>query len=235
METHPPLRAITTIVYEDDARMIRHELGLTNYRLSVAWPRIIPDGTGAVNETGLDFYDRLIDSLLREGVTPWVTLFHWDLPQRLEDDNGWLNRRTVDAFRVYAETVVKRLGDRVNHWFTLNEMPCFIGLGYETGIHAPGRNESAKLVNQGYHHALLAHGHAVAAVREFGGRNAQVGLVHNPPTPLPLTETEADIAAARLNYKLVNDQLMAPIFQGEYSRSSSNAPARMHHKSKTAT
>jgi beta-glucosidase len=204
--------------YKDDARMIHQDLGLSNYRLSVAWPRIIPNGTGAVNEKGLDFYDRLIDSLLRESVTPWVTLFHWDLPQLLEDDNGWLNRRTVDAFRVYAETVVKRLGDRVHHWFTLNEIPCFIGLGYDTGIHAPGRHESAKLVNQGYHHALLAHGHAVAAIREFGGRNAQVGLVHNPPTPLPLTETEADIAATRLDYKLVNDQLMAPIFQGEYSK-----------------
>ncbi len=202
--------------YEQDAAMMRHDLGVRHYRLSVAWPRIIANGTGAVNDKGLDFYDRLIDALLKEGITPWVTLFHWDLPQVLEDQNGWLNRATVDAFRVYAETVVKRLSDRVHNWFTLNEMPCFIGLGYETGIHAPGRKESARLVNQGYHHALLAHGHAVQAVREHGGRKARVGLVHNPPTPLPLTETDADIRAAQENYSALNGQLMAPVFLGKY-------------------
>ncbi len=202
--------------YEEDAAMIREQLGLRHYRLSVAWPRIFPEGTGAVNEKGLDFYDRLIDSLLKNGVTPWVTLFHWDLPQALEDQNGWLNRNTVDAFRIYAETVVKRLGDRIENWFTLNEMPCFIGMGYGSGVHAPGRRENAQLVNQGYHHALLAHGHAVSAVRELGAKGARVGLVHNPKIPLPLTETAADITAAQADYHLHNGQLMGPVFRGEY-------------------
>jgi beta-glucosidase len=201
--------------YESDAAMMR-ELGISNYRLSVAWPRIYPQGVGVVNEAGLDFYDRVIDALLAKGVTPWVTLFHWDLPQALEDEGGWMNRATVNAFRPYAETVVKRLSDRVQHWFTLNEMPCFIGMGYGSGEHAPGRRENRQLVHQAYHHALLAHGHAVAAVREFGGSKAQVGVVNNPSTPLPVTETETDIAAARAVYEASNGYLMAPLFRGQY-------------------
>jgi beta-glucosidase len=202
--------------YEEDAALMR-ELGVTNYRLSVAWPRIYPQGNGVLNEKGLEFYDRLIDTFLEYGITPWVTLFHWDLPQALEDNGGWLNRETVDAFAPYAQTLVKRLSDRVQRWFTLNEMPCFIGMGYGTGEHAPGRKENRKAVNQAYHHALLAHGHGVAAVREFGGANAQVGIVHNPSTPLPVIETEEHIAAARAVYELSNGQLMGPLFQGEYS------------------
>lgn len=214
--------------FADDAAMMR-ELGFSNYRLSIAWPRVFPQGRGAENQAGLDFYDRLINAFLERDITPWVTLFHWDLPQTLEDENGWLNRSTVDAFAAYAQIVVKRLGDRVDNWFTLNEMPCFIGLGYETGTHAPGRQENAGLVNQGYHHALLAHGHAVRAVREFGGPKARVGLVHNPPTPLPVTETASDIAAARAEYERVNGQLMAPVFLGHYpedflSRAGQDAP-----------
>ena len=200
--------------YEADADLMA-ELGFKNYRLSIAWPRILPDGTGAVNEKGLEFYDRLIDALIQRGITPWVTLFHWDLPQKLEDENGWLNRKTVDAFATYADIVTKRLGDRVKHWFTLNEMPCFIGLSYETGIHAPGRKESPKLVNQAYHHAMLAHGHAVQAVRR-NVPDAIVGLVHNPPTPIPVIETEEHIAAARENYERINGQLMGPVLRGAY-------------------
>ncbi len=200
--------------YEADADLMA-SLGWNNYRLSVAWPRIIPDGTGAINQAGLDFYDRLIDAFLARNVTPWVTLFHWDLPQKLEDENGWLNRKTVDAFSVYADAVTKLLGDRVKNWFTLNEMPCFVGLGYETGIHAPGRTEAKRLVNQGYHHALLAHGRAVQIVRA-NVPNSSVGLVHNPPTPIPVIETEEHIQAAKENYEAVNGPLMAPIFKGEY-------------------
>ncbi len=202
--------------YKEDAYLIRHHLGVQNYRLSVAWPRILPDGTGQINEKGLDFYDRLIDALLAENITPWVTLYHWDLPQKLEDANGWLNRDTVWAFRNFAEIVVRRLSDRVQNWFTLNELPCCIGLSYGRGIHAPGRTESAQLVNQGYHHALLAHGHAVQVVREFGGKNAHVGIVNNPATPLPLTETKDDIEAARIEDRALNGQLMEPLYKGQY-------------------
>lgn len=197
---------------------LMQRLGIRHYRLSIAWPRVIPDGTGILNDSGLDFYDRLIDELLARGITPWVTLFHWDLPQVLESRGGWLARGTAEAFRPYAEAVVKRLGDRVRRWFTVNEMPCFIGNGYGNGTFAPGRRESRQLVNQGYHHALLAHGYGVAAVRDWGGAGAQVGLVHNhlPAPPIPVSETEPDINAARLEYERTNRQLMGPIFLGHY-------------------
>jgi beta-glucosidase len=203
--------------YAEDVALIER-LGIRHYRLSVTWPRVVPEGDGAVNGRGLDFYDRLIDALLARGVTPWVTLFHWDLPQALEDRGGWPVRATADAFGPYAEAVVRRLGDRVRHWFTLNEMPCFIGKGYGDGYFAPGRREGARVLNQAYHHALLAHGHGVAAVRAFGGPEARVGLVHNhlPPPQIPVAETEADIAAARAEYERTNRHLMGPVFLGRY-------------------
>ena len=201
-------------LYESDADLMK-QLGWRNYRLSIAWPRVFPDGTGQINPAGLEFYDRLIDAFLAREITPWATLFHWDLPQKLEDENGWLNRATVDAFAVYADAVTKRLGDRVKNWFTLNEMPCFIGLGYEIGIHAPGRQETKQLVNQGYHHALLAHGRAVEIVRA-NVPDARVGLVHNPPTPIPVIETAEHIEAAKINYERVNGPLMMPVFGGRY-------------------
>ena len=203
--------------YEADAALLR-QLGIGHYRLSVAWPRVFPQGVGRLNPQGLDFYDRLIDALLAHGVTPWVTLFHWDLPQALEDQGGWLVRSTADAFVPYAEAVVKRLGDRVTRWFTLNEMPCFIGNGYGNGSFAPGLQVGAKRLNQAYHHALLAHGHGVAVVRALGKTGSTVGLVHNhlPPPQIPVTETAADLAAARALYERTNAQLMGPVFQGRY-------------------
>jgi beta-glucosidase len=203
--------------YQADAELMR-ELGVRHYRLSIAWPRVIPDGDGPINERGLAFYDRLIDTLLAHDVTPWVTLFHWDLPQTLEDRGGWLNRSTAEAFGKYAEIVIRRIGDRVKSWFTVNEIPCFIGKGYGDGYFAPGRRVSSKELNQAYHHALLAHGRALAAVRALGGPGARVGLVHNhlPPPQIPVTETETDIAAARAEYERTNRHLMAPIFRGAY-------------------
>jgi beta-glucosidase len=204
--------------YEADADLIAG-LGIRDYRLSVAWPRVRPGGDGPLNPKGLDFYDRLIDALLARHIRPWITLFHWDLPQSLEDRGGWPVRATPDAFVGYAEAVVKRLADRVKDWFTVNEIPCFVGNGYDNGYFAPGRREPRGVVNQAYHHALLAHGHAVAAVREFGGAGARVGLVQNhlPAPQIPLTETEADIAAARAEYERTNCQLMAPVFLGRYT------------------
>jgi beta-glucosidase len=193
-------------------------LGIQHYRLSVAWPRVLPTGDGAINTRGLDFYSRLIDALLERNVTPWVTLFHWDLPQALDERGGWLVRDTVDAFGHYADLVVKRLGDRVTHWFTVNEIPCFIGNGYGNGYFAPGKRVAARDLNQGYHHALLAHARGVEAVRSFGKPGSHVGLVHNhlPAPPIPVTETEADIAAARAEYERTNGQLMGPVFLGHY-------------------
>jgi beta-glucosidase len=204
--------------YEADADLIA-SLGIRHYRLSIAWPRVVPGGVGPVNEKALSFYDRLIDALLARHIRPWVTLFHWDLPQCLEDQGGWPFRATADAFRGYAEAVVKRLADRVENWFTVNEIPCFIGNGYDNGSFAPGRTEPKRVVNQAYHHALLAHGHAVRAVREFGRAGSRVGLVHNhlPAPQIPVIETEADIVAARTLYERTNRQLMGPVFLGHYS------------------
>jgi len=206
--------------YEEDADLMAR-LGLRHYRLSVAWPRVFPGGDGAINPAGLGYYDRVVDALIARGIRPWVTLFHWDLPQALEDRGGWLARSTVEAFRNFAEAVVGRLGDRVKDWFTVNEIPCFIGNGYGNGTFAPGRREDARGLNQAYHHGLLAHGHAVAAVRARGGSGGRVGLVHNhlPPPQIPVTETDDDIAAARAQYERTNRQLMGPVFLGHYPES----------------
>jgi len=202
--------------YREDVALLRR-FGVANYRLSIAWPRIVPGGDGAPNPKGFDFYDRLLDALLEAGITPWVTLYHWDLPQALEDRGGWRVRSTPQAFAKYAQLVVQRFGDRVKNWMTLNEILRFVSCGYGYGCDAPGAQESAAVVNQIYHHTLLAHGYAVEAVREYGGKNARVGLVHNPPTPVPVTETPADIAAARAEYTRQTDQLMGPLFLGTYT------------------
>jgi beta-glucosidase len=204
--------------YREDIALLA-QLGISNYRLSVAWPRIFPEGDGAPNPEGLDFYDRLMDALLEAEITPWVTLYHWDLPQALEDRGGWRNRATPRAFAQFARLVVQRLGDRVKNWMSLNEILRFVPCGYAYGCDAPGVKEPAGVVNQIFHHALLAHGYSVEAVREFGGNHARIGLVHNPPTPVPVTETEADIAAARAEYKKGTEQLMGPVFLGSYTTS----------------
>lgn len=202
--------------YREDIALLRR-LGARHYRLSLAWPRLFPHGDGALNPKGLDFYQRLIDALLDAGITPWVTLFHWDLPQALEDHGGWRVRATPDAFARYADTAVRALGDRVKHWITLNEILCFTKLAYGGGDKAPGTNESPQVVNQTYHHALLAHGHAVRSVREFGGRGARVGLTDNSSIAIPVTETERDIAAARRWFVEDNARVLEPLFTGRYS------------------
>jgi beta-glucosidase len=198
---------------------LMQRLGIQHHRLSIAWPRIFPTGAGPVNPRGLDFYQRLIDAMLARGITPWVTLYHWDLPQVLEDQGGWRVRSTPEAFGNFARTVVRALGDRVKNWITLNEIPCFIGLSYGRGIHAPGAREDPAVVNQAYHHALLAHGRGVVAVREFGGRGARVGLVHNPDVPIPVTETGDDIQAAEKLFAQANAHTLAPMHLGRYPTS----------------
>jgi beta-glucosidase len=202
--------------YREDVALLR-QLGIANYRLSIAWPRIIPEGDGAPNAKGFAFYDKLIDALLEAGITPWVTLYHWDLPQALEDRGGWRVRSTPQAFAKYAQLVVQRFGDRVQNWITLNEILRFVPCGYSYGCDAPGAQEPPAVVNQIYHHTLLAHGYAVEAVREYGGKGACVGLSHNPPCPVPVTETPADIAAARTEYVRQTEQLMGPLFLGNYT------------------
>ena len=202
--------------YAADFKLMR-SLGARHYRLSLAWPRIYPEGDGALNQKGIDFYHRLFDSMEKHELTPWVTMFHWDLPQALETRfGGWRDRRVADAFATYADTIVKAFGDRVKNWITLNEVLCFTQLGYGNGQKAPGLKLGAGVVNQTYHHALLCHGHGVRAVREHGGRGAKVGITDNSYCPIPVTETEADITAARKAFRQGNWRVLEPLYRGAY-------------------
>lgn len=202
------------------------KLGVKNYRLSLAWPRIFPSGDGAVNQKGIDFYHRLLDSMIDAGITPWVTMFHWDLPQALEDRGGWRARSVVDAFAHYADTIVKAYSGKVQNWMTLNEILCFTTLGYGTGQKAPGFRESQAAVNQTYHHAILCHGHGVRAVREHGGRAGRVGLVDNSQVPVPLTESGSDLEAARAAFVSDNIRVLDPIYRGRYAAAYLKNPDR---------
>lgn len=203
-------------LFRRDFALMRR-LGLRHYRLSLAWPRIFPAGDGAVNRKGLDFYHRVFDSMEKNGLTPWVTMFHWDLPQALEDRGGWRSRVTVDAFARYADTIVRAYGARVKKWITLNEINCFTTMAYGGKGKAPGVEEGPRVVNQTKHHALVCHGHAVRAVREHGGRGAQVGLADNCAVAVPVTETAGDIAAARTWFAEQNQSLLEPVYRGRYS------------------
>jgi beta-glucosidase len=216
--------------FEEDFALMR-SLGIRDYRLSIAWPRIYPKGDGALNQAGLDFYHRLFDSMARNGITPWVTLFHWDLPQALEDRGGWTSRVTVDAFATYADTVVKAFSGKVKNWITLNEIRCFTILAYGPGaFKAPGRVESDRVVNQTFHNALVCHGHGVRAVRAHGGKGARVGITDNCDACIPVTETPADIEAANAWFVERNLPILDPIYRGSYSpdylkRVGNDAPA----------
>jgi beta-glucosidase len=208
--------------WEEDIALMR-QLGVGAYRLSLAWPRIIPDGNGAVNEKGLAFYDRLIDGLLAAGITPWVTLYHWDLPQALQLHGGWLNRDIVEWFGRYAEIVAARLGDRVKHWMTINEPPCVIGLGHHEGVFAPGLKLSFAECLQGAHHVLLAHGRAVQALRAGCRGKVKISLAHTGRERIPETETPENIEAARREYFAARERSLwnlswwaDPVFLGHY-------------------
>ncbi len=202
--------------YEEDFDLLV-KLGIRHYRLSIAWPRICPDGNQRVNQAGIDFYHRIFDALALRGITPWVTLYHWDLPQCLEEIGGWRNRAVVDAFAHYADAVVRAYAGKVTHWITLNEISCFTRMAYGTGRKAPGLREPEQVVNQTYHHALLAHGHGVRAVREYGGPGAQVGLTDNPSIPVPVSGRKEDIRAAEEAFVDDNIRVLDPIHQKHYS------------------
>ncbi|HZZ19675.1 MAG TPA: GH1 family beta-glucosidase [Opitutaceae bacterium] len=202
--------------FRQDFALMR-DLGIRNYRMSLAWPRIYPQGDGPLNQAGLDFYERLIDSILENGITPWVTMFHWDLPQALEDRGGWRSRVVPDAFATYADTIVKTLGDRVKNWITLNEIRCFTLQAYGGLGKAPGVVENKKIVNQTVHNALVCHGHAVRAVREYGGRGAKCGLSDNCETVIPVTESAPDVEAAHEWFADANLSILDPIYKGRYS------------------
>jgi beta-glucosidase len=199
--------------YRDDIRLMR-ELGLDAFRFSIAWPRVIPAGRGAVNAAGLDFYDRLVDELLANDIEPFATLFHWDTPQPLEDAGGWPVRATAEAFVEYAEAVVGRLGDRVRRWMTHNEPWVHAWIGHAWGEHAPGRTSESDAVAAA-HHLLLSHGWAVEAIRR-AAPDAQVGIVLNLAHAYPASDSPEDEAAAWRVDGEGNRWFLDPIFRGSY-------------------
>ena len=199
--------------WRDDIDIMR-ELGLGAYRFSIAWPRILPGGWGAVNQAGLDFYDRLVDGLLAAGIEPWPTLYHWDLPQALEDRDGWRNRETVEAFAEYTDVITRRLGDRVKHWITINEPWVAAYLGHFLGIHAPGLT-NLQAANTAAHLMLLAHGRAVEVVRG-NVSNGKTGITLNLSQVYPASDSQADAEAARRMDGSTNRWFLDPVFRGRY-------------------
>ena len=193
-------------------------LGLDTYRFSVSWPRVQPGGRGPANALGLGFYDRLVDELLAAGIDPWLTLYHWDLPQELEDAGGWPARDTAYRFADYAELVYDKLGDRVVHWTTLNEAWCSAFLGYVAGVHAPGRTDFEDGV-RAVHHLLLGHGLAARRLRAAAGeagRPLDLAITHILGNAVPATDSDLDREAARRADALGFRMYMDPIFHGAY-------------------
>lgn len=192
----------------EDIGLIKR-LGADAYRFSIAWPRVVPGGDGPVNKAGLDFYDRLVDGLLEAGVTPFATLYHWDLPQALQDRGGWTVRETSEHFAAYASHVVERLGDRVKDWATLNEPLCSAWIGHLEGRMAPGLTDLTAAVRASYH-LHLGHGLAVQAIRAASS-DARVGIVNNLSPIEPASGSEADLAAARRADGHINRWWLDPI------------------------
>lgn len=182
--------------FRQDVALMK-EIGLQGYRFSISWPRILPEGTGKINPKGLAFYDALVDELLQAGIQPWVTLYHWDLPYALYLRGGWLNPDMPRYFADYTRLVVEKLSDRVTHWMTLNEIQVFIGVGMFEGRHAPGLRLDFSEVLLAGHHALLAHGMAVQAIRAYSKQPARVGWAIAITPGVPTSESPADIEAAR--------------------------------------
>lgn len=199
--------------YRDDVALMAG-LGLNAYRFSVSWPRVMPDGTGASNPPGLAFYDHLVDALLERHITPFLTLYHWDLPQVLQDRGGWGNRETAAWFGEYAALMGRKLGDRVKHWITFNEPFAFVALGHAWGIHAPGFRDPG-LAYQASHHVNLAHGDAVRALRA-SVPGAEIGITQVSLPAYPASDRDADRAAARRYDGFVNRWYWEPPLRGEY-------------------
>lgn len=199
--------------WPEDLQLLR-ELGAPVYRFSIAWPRILPNGDGPVNERGLAFYERLIDALLDAGLTPFVTLYHWDLPQSLQDRGGWAQRETAEAFARYAAILARRLGDRVRYWITLNEPWVVAYLGHYEGSHAPGIRDLATAIRVA-HHQLLGHGLAVQAIRAEQS-HTHIGITLNFSPCLPASSAEVDHEAASRFDGILNRWFLDPLFGRGY-------------------
>ena len=202
--------------FEDDIKLMK-ELGLQAYRFSIAWSRIQPDGTGEPNAEGIAFYNSIIDCLLAHDIEPWVTLYHWDLPQVLEDRvGGWLGKAIVPIFGDYARICFEQFGDRVKNWITLNEPWCSAVLGYGLGVHAPGHADADKPYVAA-HHLILSHAAAVKIYREeWGHQQGRIGITNNCDWRMPLTDREADKAAAQRSLVFFLGWFADPIWKGDY-------------------
>jgi beta-glucosidase len=213
--------------YREDVALMK-DIGATAYRFSISWPRIFPEGTGEPNPKGLDFYNRLVDALLDAGIEPFATLYHWDLPQALQDKhNGWQSRDTAEAFGEYAGYVAEQLSDRIRHFFTINEFRSFTEAGYHgfvvpgpvpRTVHlAPGLTVSPGELNQVRHHAVLAHGLAVQAIRANGKSGTKVGPAENIETAVPLIEAPEHIEAAKAATRERNAPFLTVMLEGKYT------------------
>lgn len=199
--------------YKEDVRLLKN-LGATVYRMSISWSRVFPDGIGKANGKGLDYYKRVLDELRNNGIDPYVTLFHWDLPASLP--RGWQSRDTSKAFGDYAAFIARELSDRVNHFFTTNEFVCFTDLSYKIGQFAPGLKLDAAHVNQIRHHGILAHGLAVQAIRANARPGTQVGLAENAAVFVPVIEEKRHIEAALKATREGNAPFLTAVLEGKY-------------------
>jgi len=202
--------------YREDIRLMQ-DLGLRSYRFSIAWPRIFPAGTGAANPRGLDFYERLVDGLLAAGIAPFCTLYHWDLPQALQDRGGWQSRDTSHAFADYSAFVARRLSDRIRHFMTFNEFDSLIDEGYGEGVEAPGLKLAPAALNQARHHAVLAHGLGVQAIRASATAGTRVGLAEDIICCTPVIDSPEHVRAAAIAMREENAQYLNVILQGRYT------------------
>jgi beta-glucosidase len=201
--------------YEEDIALMK-ELGLRGYRFSIAWPRVFPEGKGKVNQAGLDYYNRLVDELLKNDIRPFPTLYHWDLPQALQDEGGWASRDIIQHFTTYAETCIKSLGDRVKDWMVFNEPWVFTFLGYIVGIHAPGLRDRA-IGMRAMHITNLAHASAIRAMRGVGTADS-IGTALSMSAAYPYTDSEEDRAASERQHAFWNDWFLRPLLGGGYPR-----------------
>jgi len=201
--------------YPEDIGLMK-DLGIRNYRMSLSWSRILPEGTGRVNQKGLDFYNRLTDSLLEAGITPFVTLFHWDLPQKIQDKGGWASRETAYSYRDYAEAATKALGDRVKNWMTHNEPWVHSFVGHLYGAHAPGLKD-LKTALQGAHHMLLGHGLALPVIKS-NAPGARAGIVNNLEWIESASNDTRDREAAARHDGAFNRWFLDPLYYGSYPR-----------------
>ena len=199
--------------YAEDTKLLK-AMGVSTYRMSLAWSRIFPDGRGQPNQKGVDHYKRVVDNLLENGIQPYVTLFHWDLPEALP--GGWRSRDTALAFADYAGFMAGQLSDRVHSFMTVNELRCFTDLGHQVGIHAPGLKLPPAEVNQVRHHGVLAHGLGVQAIRAHARPGTEVGIADNANFYVPVIETPEHIAAAKKAVRTENAMFLTAIMEGKY-------------------